>query len=159
MHTVYPRRRMVNLAENTTSLLPYTCYAAKRPEFIASNTRLTTITSRIVLIGKSNAALSIIESLLFHSKYYFANITLIDPSGLNGPQTGTSSYIASSDVDEYPQDFLEKLDLSNRITIVKDKVIDIDRERQLLYLSDNKFQLIGYDKVIIATGRQEECSH
>ena len=159
MHAVYPRRPMVNLPETTTSLLPYTCYAAKRPELISSNTRLITITSRIVLIGKSNAALSIIESLLFHPKYYFTNITLIDPNGLDGPRTGTSSYISLSDVDEYSQDFVEKLDLSNRVTIVKDTVIDIDRERQLLYLSGHKFQLIGYDKVIIATGRQEECSH
>lgn len=64
-----------------------------------------------------------------------------------------SGCLSPKDVDDYTEDELYALGLSNRVTLVQGKLTDIDRKNRAIIVSDEV--IVEYDVLILASGCQD----
>ncbi|GBG32900.1 Cilia- and flagella-associated protein 61 [Hondaea fermentalgiana] len=124
-----------------------------------SEPRLT-LNARIVVVGASTAGLSLLEELLTIPHAHFPKLTLIAPGGVADERfdgvrglctQGTSAPGA------YDSRFLDRLGLRERVTIVEERMLFIEREPQAVVLADGS--LLQYDFLVLATGLQDTSLH
>eukprot|EP01135_Chromosphaera_perkinsii_P005016 Nk52_evm14s310 gene=Nk52_evmTU14s310 len=120
-----------------------------------------TVNSRIVIIGASNAALSLMETLIYTSHLKFNNVTLISTSG-------TDNYYTERDCSEVEAKFLSsshcfnprelaQIGIENFVSVVRGKLVGIDRKAQELHVKEPSrptASIAPYDILILAQGIQ-----
>lgn len=124
-----------------------------------SEPRLT-LNARIVVIGASTAGLSVLEELLTLPHAYFPKLTLVAPGGVADERfDGVRSLCTqgTSAPGGYDSRLLDRLGLRDRITIVEDRMLFIERDPQAVVLADGS--LLPYDFLVLATGLQDTTLH
>eukprot|EP00163_Fabomonas_tropica_P026367 TRINITY_DN4814_c0_g1_i1.p1 TRINITY_DN4814_c0_g1~~TRINITY_DN4814_c0_g1_i1.p1 ORF type:complete len:1375 (-),score=400.93 TRINITY_DN4814_c0_g1_i1:204-4328(-) len=107
------------------------------------------INTRIVVIGASDMSLAFMEYLLYVPYLNFTHITLISPGGL---PDGDFSFLTDSHT--YSSKVFAQLALDDRITVLRSRLVDIDRENKCTYLADDS--VVPYDYLVIGTGLQDQ---
>jgi len=113
-----------------------------------------TVNWRLVIIGGSSCALSLIESLIFTPYLNFTNITLVSPSGIgleyiepDGPA------FLPVDMDSPNKTRLLSMGLAAHIRIIRSAMVDMDIESKAIMLPDSK--IVPYDVLVLTTGLQD----
>lgn len=116
---------------------------------ISSAPRLV-VNSRVVVVGGTEEALSVVERLLTSPGCVFNNVSLVAPGGL---QVGgaASAYTRAS---------LAKLALetgggvNGGVTVVDAAMVGLDRDTRNVYLDDDT--ALPYEMLVLATGRRDQ---
>ena len=107
------------------------------------------VSSRIVIVGCSDAGMSVILSLLSANQLRFRSITLVSPGGLH--QESKVNLFQQS-LAFYSQE-LSRVAISRRISVVDDKLVAISRNEQQVTLKSGT--VVPYDVLVLTTGLQD----
>jgi NADH dehydrogenase FAD-containing subunit len=96
--------------------------------------------NRIVVVGASDAGIGFIETLLSIRHVQYSNITLIAPGGLKCNKLSKDlTWNLKAESTSYTHDEIEKMLLDSKITVIDDRMLNIDRNSQYIILaSDTK---------------------
>jgi NADH dehydrogenase FAD-containing subunit len=107
----------------------------------------------VVVVGGSDTALSLLEHLVFNPHLHFNNITLVSPHGL--PQTTPIGHAHSRC---YTEDSLSKLGLRAWVSVVRGRLIGLNREDQSITIEGgdcgDQLAVLHYDYLVLCTGLQ-----
>lgn len=108
------------------------------------------------MVGGSDTALSLLEHLVFNPHLHFNNITLVSPHGL--PQITPTGHAHSRC---YTEDSLSKLGLRAWVSIVRGRLIGLNREEQSIMIEGGdggsdlqQLAMLHYDYLVLCTGLQ-----
>lgn len=107
------------------------------------------VSSRIVVVGCSDAGLSVIHSLLSANQFRFRSITLVSPGGLY-EQSKVNLFQRS--LAFYSQE-LSRVAINRRISVIDDKLVSISRNDQQVTLKSGA--AVPYDVLVLTTGLQD----
>jgi hypothetical protein len=107
------------------------------------------VSSRIVVVGCSDAGMSIILSLLSANQFRFRSITLVSPGGLY-EEAKVNLYQRS--LAFYSQE-LSRVAINRRISVIDDKLVSISRNDQQVTLKSGA--VVPYDVLVLTTGLQD----
>jgi len=110
------------------------------------------INHRIVVIGCSDTAVSLLETLCAIPHLCFNNLVLVSPHGLTSGLESSSACGLLSDSHAYTGDDYQQIGLQMWVNVVKDKMVQIDRESHMLGLASGA--TLPYDLLILAPGLQ-----
>lgn len=167
----------IGLDESKTNSTDMSSIQCNRPLFVILKKEISnmkcTIGKRIVIIGGNTVAFKILESIAFAHDKHVSNIYLImenppSPWALSSFPTydetdeesilrknisdNYSGCLSPKDIDDYTEDELYALGLSNRVTLVQGKLTDIDRKNRAVIISDEV--IVEYDVLVLASGCQ-----
>ena len=115
------------------------------------------MSSRIVIVGASDTALSLLEHLVFNPHLHFSNIVLVSPHGI--PKAPPTSLAQSCC---YTEESLCGLGLSTWINVVRGHLTALDREHQSIRVMSNdgeQVAVLAYDYLVLTTGLQYHLPH
>jgi len=110
--------------------------------------------NRIVVVGASDTGISFIESLLSIRYLDFSHIYLIAPGGLLYHHINDDTMNLKVSTSNYQIPELKKILLENRIKIIDEKVVNLNRTAKYVVLSDKS--IITYDYLILTLGLQDK---
>ena len=110
--------------------------------------------NRIVVVGASDTGISFIESLLSIRYLDFSHIYLIAPGGLLYHHINDDTMNLKVSTSNYQIPELKKTLLENRIKIINEKVVNLNRNSKYIELSDKS--IITYDYLILTLGLQDK---
>jgi len=110
------------------------------------------INKRIIVVGNGDCAISFVEKMLEDTKYKFTSISIVAPGGVSNRNRDINSNLRVS-FTNYTDEEINNLILENRINVVNDRMIDLDRENQIITLKSG-FKL-PYDELVLGIGIQD----
>ena len=115
------------------------------------------MSARVVIVGASDTALSLLEHLVFNPHLHFLNIVLVSPHGIpKAPPTSLAQSCCST------EESLCRLGLSTWINVVRGYLTALDREHQSIRVMSNdgeQVAVLAYDYLILTTGLQYQLPH
>uniref|UniRef100_K3WJG2 Cilia- and flagella-associated protein 61 N-terminal domain-containing protein n=1 Tax=Globisporangium ultimum (strain ATCC 200006 / CBS 805.95 / DAOM BR144) TaxID=431595 RepID=K3WJG2_GLOUD len=123
---------------------------------------------RIVVVGASDTAFTLLQRLLSVPYLRFTNITLISPNGMDIADMGLPDPIASTSLTTaaatpHPSDFarrslfsrkeIDQFSLHTHIRVIASRVVQIDRLAKAVLLMDGS--CLPYDYLVLTTGLQD----
>lgn len=137
---------------------------------------------RIVIVGAGTTAVTLLEELLFDHNFAFTNLTLVSPNGLQSQvfmlfkdiryvvqdgchpptyrvciqeQSPMAGFVGR-DADLPTKEQFAALGLKNGIRVITAPMVSLDREKKVIVLPHCK--LLGYDALVLTTGRQDKLT-
>ena len=115
----------------------------------------TTLNSRIVVVGASDAALAAVAQLVLNDgSLRLPHITLLAPGGLPAPRDYFASPAPFTPGREFSGFELARLPLSSHMTIVDDSLAQINRKERSVQLGASR-ALLCYDALLLLPGLTE----
>lgn len=111
------------------------------------------MSSRLVVVGCSDTALSLLEHLIFNPHLHFLNIVLVSPYGIvKAPPTGLAQSCC------YFEESLSLIGLPTWVTVIRGRLTGLDRSNQTISVQSSKDEeqstVLPYDYLVLATGLQ-----
>ncbi|EQC28574.1 hypothetical protein, variant [Saprolegnia diclina VS20] len=143
-----PARRQVVTSPETPVVLPRLATSAlyfftKR---LLSEPK-TLVTARIVVVGASDAGLTVVKQLLGVPYLRLTNVTLVAPHGLEVPTPDVAPLAPPS---IYSPTDLDQAGILTHVRVVTSRLVQIDRAAKAIVLLDNS--CLPYDLLVLATG-------
>ncbi|OQR99966.1 adenylate kinase [Achlya hypogyna] len=105
------------------------------------------VTARVVVVGASDAGLTVLKQLLGVPYLRFTNLTLVAPHGLEPPPPDALPFAPPS---AYAATDLDQAGLLAHVRVVTSRLVQIDRAAKAVVLLDNS--CLPYDLLVLATG-------
>ncbi|CEM02697.1 unnamed protein product [Vitrella brassicaformis CCMP3155] len=122
------------------------------PKRLLSDRKLP-VTARIVVVGASDAGLSVLESLLSLPHLSFKSLALLAPGGLPYGDTQHSPLLASSGAYNFDDLRLQLFEL--RVRVLDSRMVSLDRKNGTVGLQDGS--QLPYDTLVLAAGLQDDA--
>ncbi|KDO21306.1 hypothetical protein SPRG_13198 [Saprolegnia parasitica CBS 223.65] len=107
----------------------------------------TLVTARIVVVGASDAGLTVLKQLLGVPYLRLTNVTLVAPHGLEVPAPDVAPLAPPS---IYSPTDLDQTGIPTHVRVVTSRLVQIDRAAKAIVLLDNS--CLPYDLLVLATG-------
>ena len=111
-----------------------------------------TINHRIVVVGASDTALSLLEAMCIKSHLRFNNLTLVSPHGLPSGNDDRPADSFLSNTHAYSANDRQQIALETWVNVVEDKMVRIDRDYKCLVLESGA--VLPYDCLVLTPGLQ-----
>jgi len=110
------------------------------------------VNKRIIIVGNGDCGISFAENLLDHPHYKFTSVSIVAPGGISGRNRDLFENLKIS-FTNYTDDEIDNLILENRINVVNDYMVDLDRDNQIITLSTG-FKM-PFDELVLCFGIQD----
>ncbi len=114
------------------------------------------LNTRIVVVGASETGLAYLEQLLLNPHTHFPNLTLVAPGGIPDERIDGVRALCTQGASKpggFDSRFSSKLGLLNRLNVIDDRMVYLERDAQAIVLSDGS--LLEYDYLVVASGLQD----